>query len=1018
MPRIPMTRCASCAAENPAAFRFCGGCGRPLVSAERSERRVVTVLFADVVGFTALAESSDPEAVAGRVDSALRRVAGIITAHGGSVDKYLGDALMAVFGLPLAHDDDASRAVAAALAITAEAAELQFSLGVNTGEVLVTQLGGGGDSTVIGDTVNVASRLENLAGPGEVLLGPLTAELVGGTFELEERPAAVLKGRSNAVPVWRAVRSLDGRSMAPPGTPILGRDSELDFLLSIWRRVAELGRSRVVLLSGDAGMGKTRLLEELTDRIRDNCQVAHASCPGYGALVGTRLASSLGRELGAGPEETASLSFDEGGVLRLRRLIAERCASFPLLLAIDDVHRAQPADLDALAQLAARLTDLPVLLLLAGRSQPAEWMARFGGATTIRLEPLPPADAERLAQQLGQPLLDAEAAALLAAQSSGNPLHLRELVRLVLRRGSPPGDQAAATMPATLQALLAARLDELAPADKAALQAVAIFSDGATAEEVAAVNGGAVSPALDHLVDAGVVSEREQRFLVRDPLLREVAYEQLSHAARGEWHRRAAAVAATDEGAARHLGLAAGYLDDPELRRSAAAELSRTGTAMLASARFRDGVQLLRRAVELGAADPATLLRLAQAEVDLGRHAEAAELLHRIDPGDDRRLQAEVIHALGNAEGSAPMLDDAAQRWRELGDPVKLAWALANRGVLEFTQGRLAESSQSCEEALQLFRQAGDRQGAAAAGRQLALTNPDDPRVPTWLADGLQLAADTGDVADERNALIPIAWSHFIRSHFAGDALTAAARDSAARLVQVASDIGDTPFEVHGRCMLAVIARMSGRLDDAAVQLERARAALRRGASDATALVEACGFMVDSARGIAVSAPAPPQDLSPLALVGEMLVLDALLLAGHIDPALCRIESSPAAGYVATPLLLRIVGTTHGALLVLAGRTDEAQPALALGIQLAGAAQATATVAALQALLAEVLARRGDRDEARSHLDAVVDDPGGVAAALVLRSRVLLGESDAAALAEHCRRLVAPGLTLLSSPRA
>src|SRR5437870_2927305 len=208
-----MARCSACGAENPENFRFCGSCGTGLggvacpscgfanppgqrfcgncgtrveggaasgaATPAAGERKLATVLFADVVGFTSLAENTDPEAVARTVDAAFRRMAEVVESYGGTVDKYLGDALMAVFGVPQAHDDDAERAVAAALAMREVGGDLAFSIGVNTGEVMVTALGGDVGSTVIGDTVNVAARLEKAAGPGEVLVGPLTAELAG-----------------------------------------------------------------------------------------------------------------------------------------------------------------------------------------------------------------------------------------------------------------------------------------------------------------------------------------------------------------------------------------------------------------------------------------------------------------------------------------------------------------------------------------------------------------------------------------------------------------------------------------------------------------------------------------------------------------------------------------------------------------------------------------------------------------------------------------------------------------------
>src|SRR5439155_4534592 len=237
-----MPACGSCGADNPSAYRFCGSCGFALapacsscgaattigqrfcgqcgmelpaggtaaegraavapVGVSTGERKLVTVLFADVVGFTSLAERTDAEVVARTVDAAFRRMGDVVAEHGGVIDKYMGDSLMAVFGVPLAHDDDAERAVAAGLAMRELGGDLAFSIGVNSGEVMATAVGAEGHVTVIGDTVNVAARLEKAAGPGEVLCGRLTAELAGRRVVFRERQPVVLKGTREPVDVF------------------------------------------------------------------------------------------------------------------------------------------------------------------------------------------------------------------------------------------------------------------------------------------------------------------------------------------------------------------------------------------------------------------------------------------------------------------------------------------------------------------------------------------------------------------------------------------------------------------------------------------------------------------------------------------------------------------------------------------------------------------------------------------------------------------------------------------------
>ncbi len=268
------------------------------------ERKLATVLFADVVGFTSLAERTDPEVVARLVDAAFREMAAVVVEHGGTIDKYMGDCLMAVFGVPVAHDDDAERAVAAALAMRKLGGDLVFSIGVNSGEVLVTPIGGDAGATVIGDTVNVAARLEKAAGPGEVLCGPLTVDLIGSRGLFRPRQPVILKGKREPVEVAEAV------SLRPSGTnggsedlPLFGRDEEMAYLGALWQRVSRDHRFQMVLVCGEAGSGKTRLTEELARLASVDGTVVRASYPAYGPAGGAAVAADVLRQLGPVEDE-------------------------------------------------------------------------------------------------------------------------------------------------------------------------------------------------------------------------------------------------------------------------------------------------------------------------------------------------------------------------------------------------------------------------------------------------------------------------------------------------------------------------------------------------------------------------------------------------------------------------------------------------------------------------------------------------------------------------------------------
>src|SRR5947209_4667344 len=414
--------CGSCGFVNPAGQHFCGQCGSrlsdgtPLAATARTsspgERKLATILFADVVGLTSMSENADPEAVARTVDAAFRRMAEVVESHGGTVDKYLGDALMAVFGVPVAHDDDAERAVAAALAMRELGGDLAFSIGINSGEVMATAVGRDGDVTVIGDAVNVAARLEKAATGGEVLVGPLTAELATGGIAFRERQPVILKGKRDPVPVFEVI-GLRREAPVVDRPPLVGRDDDLAFLRAQWRRVVRDERAAVVLVTGDAGMGKTRLLEELKAEIAEEAAVAHARYPAYGGLGGPQVAKDIAEQLGpmgeldidvrvnsVGGELDPSLrdldpeAFRQEQLWAFRRYLESKASDRPVLVVIDDIHRSGDETLELLGALMARVVEVPVMLALAGR--PEEWLARFPGSTTVRLAPLSPADSEAL----------------------------------------------------------------------------------------------------------------------------------------------------------------------------------------------------------------------------------------------------------------------------------------------------------------------------------------------------------------------------------------------------------------------------------------------------------------------------------------------------------------------------------------------------------------------------------------------------------------------------------------------
>jgi len=1005
------------------------------------ERKLATVVFADVVGFTSLAERTDPEVVARLVDTAFRELGDIVVQHGGTVDKYMGDSVMAVFGVPLAHDDDAERAVAAAMAMRHLGGDLVFSIGVNSGEVMAKAVGAGGGVTVIGDTVNVAARLEKAAGPGEVLCGRLTTELTGGRIAYRARQPVLLKGKQEPVEVWEAV-SLQPVDLQPgvESPPLVGRDDELAFLEAQWRRVGRDRQPQVVVVCGDAGSGKTRLTAELARVAETSGTVVRSTYPAYGPLGGSRVAADVIGQLGpvadsdvtarvrslAGTMDRSLQSIDPAGMHQeqlwaLGRLLQEKGTDRPMLILIDDMHRSGDQMLKVLGELSGRLNNVPLLTVLAGRTEPGEWLTAFPAATTVRLGPLSRPDAVALAGGFvcDKPLAP-EAADFLVERAGGNPLYLRELVSMARAQGLlvDDGDRyrlpAHGAIPATLQALLAARLDALEPEQKLALQHAAVMG-GATAEHLAALGLPDASAALQSLVESGLMRHAEGgRYDTVDSLLREVAYETLPRNIRGELHRRAAAIVEEPEERARHLERAARYLaDDASVAEEASEALARVGQDLFLAARHIDALRMLERAVALGCRRSSALLDLAKVQALCGREDAALSTLAMVqDDPDDPTVSVERDHTAANAivftdpASARGQLESVTARWHALGMTDKEAWGHANTGVSYFNLSRMEEAAQELERGLRLFDLTGDRAGRVAASSFLCLARPTDRRVPDWLAQALEFADEAGDRSRQLGTLTTLAWHHFIRSLWGTPDDTVEAEGFARRLAELAEELGALDMAVHGRSLLAIMARFTGRLDEAAHHagvLQRLSGLLDY--DRFPWLGWAAIFSVSVARGASSMAPPLPPAPTPDPVVGmAMLVVEAeLTVGGRVEEALARLGTvdRPGLGPFGD-----LAGMLNGLALVLADRGTEALPWVERAADAARALDARPTATATAALRAEISG------------DPLGDEHGPAAAtsiseAVLLRSRAARGDASALeALGRCASRLALPGLLL------
>ncbi len=533
--------CAACGATASDDARFCASCGRSLRAVD-DERRVVTVVFADIVGFTSLSERLDPERVKNLVDRCFERLAADVTAFGGQVDKIVGDAMVALFGAPTAHEDDAERAVRAALrmqaTLQAEAAEigqlLQIRVGVNTGEVLVGAMRAAGSVTAMGDVVNTASRLQTSARPGEVLVGAATHAATSHTIAYEARGLLAARGREDPVPTWRALvpTSAPGYRVRRDDVPVVGRDHELGLLHHATASSLTNGRALMVLLVGDVGMGKSRLADEVAGwaRLTHGTLVREGRCVPYGEAnvwwpVADALREGLGVLDGDGVDDTRTTvrtkaaaalrrPLDDVEVTRtteglltllgfeadadadpatVRQDAGRALATYtdalaqhrPLVLKISDLHWADEAVLELIDDIFATVHHRPIVVLATTRPTLLDrWSPRPGRHNTLvlHLDPLSREAATELLETLvGEPV-SPEVAALVLDRSGGNPFFLEELVSLLDHASAEPATARVASMPDTLRGLVAARLDDLDALARPVLQNAAVIGQQGTVE--------------------------------------------------------------------------------------------------------------------------------------------------------------------------------------------------------------------------------------------------------------------------------------------------------------------------------------------------------------------------------------------------------------------------------------------------------------------------------------------------------------------------------------------------------
>jgi class 3 adenylate cyclase/tetratricopeptide (TPR) repeat protein len=1002
--------------------------------ARRDEvRKTVTVLFADVVSSTALGEQLDPEALRRVMGRYFDEARAAIERHGGTVEKFIGDAVMAVFGIPTLHEDDALRAVRAAddlrssLRTLNEQLErdagvtLEIRIGLNTGEVVA----GRGETLVTGDAVNVAKRFEEAAGAGEILAGETTHRLVRDAVEAEPVEPLALKGKGEAVAAFRVLSVREGL----PGrvrrldSPMVGRERERHLLEQAYERAVGDRACHLFTVLGAAGVGKSRLVAEFLDDLGESPTVVRGRCLPYGEgitfwplleimrqlhgddvvpgiaarlagdenaeLIAERIAAAIGLAEGEGSSEDTFWA--------ARKLLEAHAHERPLVVVFDDVQWGEPTFLDLIEHVADWSRDAPILVACMGRPELLDKRPGWGGgkfnATSVLLEPLSEDDsAELIDNLLGRAELAPTIRGRVAEAAEGNPLFVEEMLGMLIDDGLlqrsngswvATGDLSSVTVPPTIQALLAARLDGLAPEERSVAERASvegkIFHRGAVAELSPAEAREEVAVHLQALVRKELVRPDradfpgEDAFRFRHLLIRDAAYEAMPKELRADLHERFASwledavgrrVAEYEEVLGYHLEQAYRYrlelapADDHAraLGAKASERLGAAGERALGRGDLPAAVSLFDRAGAMLSAESPHRPKLL---CDLG--------LALSDGGDFGRAEAVLSEAKAAAEGlNEPVLvataalrsawvrllagdvlmeeeraevEELASRLEELGDQAGLAEASFILGILLTWTGRCAEGMEVHERAASLARAVGQNRIAS--------------RSASWL-------------------LLGTIWGPLPVS------------DSLRLCARVVNDSADNPYlDAFASVVEGGLLALAGRWDEGRAKSEAGRARL-----------------IDLGQHL-------------VAASSRMILAMAEILTGRTREA----ENGLRASYeVLEPMGEKGYLSTISASLSLAlcsqERYDEAEPFAATAREL-GAADDIATQTFWRAALAQVVADRGEFERAEELADEALDllarTDMSTDRAMVLRSRSAIfkmaGEQEKArwALAEAIR---------------
>lgn len=841
-----MLVCPSCGTENPERAKFCLECAAPLARAmpPREARKVVSVVFCDVVGSTALGESRDPELVRGLLARYFERMKAIAELHGGTVEKFIGDAVVVVFGVPVVHEDDALRAVRTAFAMQEALRELELDarIGVNSGEVVT----GTAEWLATGDAVNVAARLQQAAEPGDVLLGAATLALVGPAVDVDRLEPLAAKGKAEPIEVYRLTDVRDPERR--PGGAFFGRERERRMLQEAFELAVSSRACHLFTLLGAAGVGKSRLAAEVLAGL--DATVVRGRCLSYGdgitywpVVEVVKPLRPEERELPPAVDRPLTVLLGGDGdatadeiAFAVRKLFEETARERPLVVVWDDLHWGETTFLDLVEHVADWSRDAPILLLCLARPELLDARAGWGGgklhATTALLDPLEPSVCEELLDTLAPDLAPGVRSRVLDV-ADGNPLFVEETVAMA---------RASATeisVPPTIGALLSARLDQLPGAERETLETGSV--EGVVFHRSAVSALGADSDRLLPLVRKELLRPEQsllpddEAFRFRHALIREAAYSGLPKRTRATLHERfadwleehAPGLVELDEMVGYHLEQA--FVLQRELgEASALAEraglrLATAGRRALEREDKPGGVKLITRACELlPAGTPLRrqlIIDLGDALVESGELGPARALLdevcvesERVDDTaaltrarvallgldlketrrtsrealDELRAHIEILEGLGERAALARAWEFAAllQTWLGSTAAAAPAYDEAARCARESDQGRLLRRIQASRYVQEAWGHRDAASGIEACDRLLL-------EVGGTIGEAYALAARAGYESwrgQHEEARADITQARLLLRDFGSEIMAAASSMLAAHVEQMAGD--------------------------------------------------------------------------------------------------------------------------------------------------------------------------------------------------------------------------------------